>query len=111
MLCKVIRLSERPRRGFSRCIVMDYGSPKDLLLAYTLNVLQNGDSAVPPIAPPTAPAPQTPEIASGSDPADFFDNPLSEKDEAKDLVSDWELSQSIAADLGCLQVRMYVYKI
>jgi hypothetical protein len=49
-------------------------------------------------------------ISSGSAPADVFDNPLSEKEEAKDLVSDWELSQSIAVDLVCLQVGMYVGK-
>jgi hypothetical protein len=31
MLCTIVRSPERPRRGFSRCNVMDYGSPKDLL--------------------------------------------------------------------------------
>lgn len=33
-----------------------------------------------------------------------FDNPLSEKEEARDLVSEWELSQSVAVDLTLLQV-------
>ena len=37
-------------------------------------------------------------------PVDAFDNPLSEKDEARDLISDWELSQSVAVDMALLQV-------
>lgn len=72
--------------------------------ADTLDVLQNDDYAVPPIAPQAVPAPSIAASAPESAPADAFDNPLSEKEEARDLVSDWELSQSIAVDFARLQV-------
>ena len=68
-------------------------------------MLQNDDYAVPPIASQATPAPPIAASAPESGPADAFDNPLSEgREEARDLVSDWELSQSIAVDFARLQV-------